>query len=162
MDNREQFLNYQINLANKMLGVTFNGTTLQEKECFFQQYNEPLRNAVAQMFSQMHVARTAIVIRFGDGCTETDWVVAESKEQAVQFYMEVMKGTDIELEDLEISDIDIQLEYMLYKEDEVPVADQVIFNKSKTNGYLEVPFVYAISYALENGMKLPDIIQSFE
>lgn len=48
---------------------------------------------------------------------------------------------------------------MLYKEDEVPVADQAIFKKSVVcEGYLEVPFVYA----LESGMTLPDIIQSFE
>lgn len=162
MHIREQFLNYKINLASKMLNVNFDGSTLEEKENFYQNIKEPLRIAVEQMFTEMHIAQSAKVIRFGDGSTETDWVVAESKEEAVQYYEEVLKGTNT-LEDLEIYEVDNQLEYMLYKEDEVPVADQAIFKKSEVcEGYLEVPFVYAISYALENGMTLPDIIQSFE
>lgn len=37
---REQFLNFNIELTEQLLGVKFTGSTLKEKEAFFAKYSE--------------------------------------------------------------------------------------------------------------------------
>ncbi len=163
MNTREQFLNFQLKLIGQMLGYVFKGVTLHEKEAFYDQHKQQLQEATNTMFTEMHAARTATVILFGDGKTESDWVVAESKEQAFEYYQKVAMMTDVDIERTEYKVLDTTTDFMLYAIDEIPLVEQKIFKESEHyKGHLEVPFVYAISYALQNGMKLPDIIQSFE
>ena len=160
VEPREQFLNYKIKLINEVLGIDFVGETLYEKEVFYEKYKEQINQSIEKLLNEMHTAFTAKVIRFGNGSYETDWVVAETKEQAIEYYeMNSMRS----IEDIEIHEVNTELEFILFEQVRVPEYDWSIFKKSeKYDGFLEVPFVYAIDYALQDGMKLPNIIQSFE
>lgn len=163
MNTKEQFLDFEIKLAGQLLGVEFRGSTLDDKVNFYNQFKEDLRIATDKMLTEMYTAYNAKVIRFGDGISETDWVVAESIEQAFKYYKDTTMRSDIDMSGLESEEISTQIDFMLFEAKEVPTEDRGIFKEStQCEGYLEVPFVYAIDYALQNGMKLPSIIQSFE
>ncbi|MEX3625345.1 hypothetical protein [Viridibacillus arvi] len=165
MNTNEQFLDFEIKLVSQMLGVEFQGSTLQEKVDFYTKHKDHLGNTKERMFMEMYTAHNAKVFRFGDGINETDWVVAESKENAIEHYGKNVKDltNEIDINDYEIKEIDTQVDFMLFETEEVPVSDRMIFKCSEKNeGHLEVLFIYAIDYALQNGMKLPFIIQSFE
>lgn len=161
--DREKFLNQELKMIGQTLGIDFNGNSIDEKEAFYLQHKDALNAATNKILDQIYIAQTAKVIQFGNGSTETDWVVAESIEQAIDFYKLTTSITDEGMKAIQAKELNTEVEFKLLSKDEIPAGEQQIFKKSKTNEDLfEVPLVYAVEYALQKGMKLPCIIQSFE
>lgn len=159
----EKFLEYEINLIEQTLGIAFEGNSIEEKEVFYLQHKDTLNSAKDKILDQIFIAQTAKVIQFGNGTNEKVRVVAESIEQAKAFYKLNTSLTHTCMEALQAMEQNTEVEFMLYRIADVPVGERHIFKKSTIKeDYLEVPLVYAVEYALQKGMKLPCILQSFK
>lgn len=159
----EKFLDYEINLIEQTLGIVFEGNSIEEKELFYLQHKDTLNSAKETILDQILIAQTAKVIQFRNGTNEKVWVVAKSIEQATAFYKLNTSLTDTCMEARQAMELNTEVEFMLYRIEDVPAGERHIFKKSILNeGYLEVPLVYAVEYALQKGMKLPSILQTFK
>ena len=57
---RNQFLDFNIKLIQQLLNVTFEGSTLEEKEAFYAQYEEQRSSATNQILTEVYELRVAI------------------------------------------------------------------------------------------------------
>lgn len=104
---------------------------------------------------------TAKVVRFESASNTTNWIAAESKEQALNHFNVTLKPSDVDISTIDIHEVDIKNECILVKEEEVSAEDRKTFKSSKVyEGRIEVPYVYAIEQDLQTGIKLPYIIQT--
>lgn len=51
---REQYLNFNIKLTEQLFNIKFEGTSLEDKEAFVEQYRGRRDAAVGQILSEMH------------------------------------------------------------------------------------------------------------
>ncbi|MEK3728632.1 hypothetical protein [Lysinibacillus sp. FSL W8-0953] len=51
---REQYLNFNIKLTEQLFNVKFEGSSLEDKEAFVEQYKEQRNAATAKILSEMH------------------------------------------------------------------------------------------------------------
>lgn len=160
MNQREVFLNYQVKLIDQVLGFTFTGASLFEKEEFYLKHKEALYDVMQKVLADMYTAVKMKVFRFGDGISNTDWMAATTKESALQTYESAFGPLGKEIE---IKEVNIFEEFMLLEPKDVPASDLHLFKPSEQyNHLLEVPFVYGIDYVIQDGGTFPCIIDSIE
>lgn len=159
----EKFLEYEINLIEQTLGIAFEGNSIEEKEVFYLQHKDTLSSAKNKILEQIFIAQTAKVIQFENDKNETIRVVAESIEQALDFYKMTASLTDNCMKVIHAKELNTEVEFMMYSREKIPADDLHIFKASQVNEvYIEKPLVYAVEYEVQNGMKLPCILQSFK
>lgn len=160
MNQREVFLNYQVKLIDQVLGFSFTGTSLLEKEAFYQKHKDALYAIMQKVLTDMYTAVKMKVFRFGNGISNTDWMAATTKESALQTYESAFGPIGKETE---VKEINIFEECMLLESKDVPAADLHLFKSSEQYSHLlEVPFVYGIDYIIQAGGTFPCIIDSIE
>lgn len=147
----KEIMDYKLKMIKEFFGKDFEGTE-EETIKFIEQHDDMLEQAIENTFKFMNrVMDAKVFFIHEEGEEEGDIVIANTEEEAISHYSQVLEGAMLHAEkELVAEELDKEEDYLNMDESLVPEGDRHMWEKftDENGNYYKVKLFYVIDYYL--------------